>query len=63
MISNVRFESRGNYLPNPHKFLIVTVARFEFGIKLCLTLEINQFIFVKHFSKMTSCPDKIHITD
>ena len=40
------------------KFGKVTVARYEFGIKHCLTLKINQFIFIKHFENTNSCHDK-----
>ena len=37
----------------------VTVARYEFGIKFCLTLKINQPIFIKHFDKKCQWPAKI----
>ena len=36
----------------------VTVARYEFGIKFCLTLKVNQPIFIKYFDKKCQWPDK-----
>ena len=42
------------------RFWKVTVAKWEYGIKHCLTLKINQFIFTKHFEKTSLCLDKIY---
>ena len=46
--------------PTTPKFRKVTVARYEFEMKHCLTLEINRFILIKHFGKTSPCPDKTH---
>jgi len=42
------------------KFGKVTVARYEFGVKHRLTLEINQVIFIKNFENTSPCLDKIY---
>ena len=60
--SIVRFDSVEHSSPKPHQNLQkVTVARYEFGIKHCLTLKINQLIFIKHVEKTNPYPDKIHV--
>ena len=44
------------------KFGKVTVITYDFGIRHCsrLKIKINQFIFMKHFEKTSTCPYKIN---
>jgi len=45
-----------NSTPNFGK---VTVARYEFEMKHCLTLKINQYIFIRRFENMSPCSAKL----
>jgi len=52
-------QHRNCFSQSTSKFEKVTIARYEFGIKHCLTLKINQFIFIRRFENMSPCPDKL----